>query len=257
MHPPCPDKRRRSIDRGLLLSTISLALLSSPTPLYGQSPTYSQAPATAERSLNDLPGDMLPGVAQPLQFAELAPPVDGVVASIGIEEGQLVTANQLLLTIDNRIAKASYAVAKVTAEKTASLEAARAKVVLAEQYLQRIEQAYQKQAASGLELDEAKSRLREAKAALAEGLEVQHEAEVRLDLERQRLEAHELHAPFAGVVTRINKQPGEAATRDQHLITLANLSRLRVELFIPLTELAHLHVGDAIALQADAPSIAY
>ncbi|MFO1065107.1 MAG: biotin/lipoyl-binding protein [Pirellulales bacterium] len=156
--------------------------------------------------------DMLPAVAKPLQMAELSTPTDGVLWKLSIREGDEVEADTLLALIDNRQTLAAYKVAEAGADRKAGLSVAAAKLSLAEQYLKRIENAHSQNAASGLEMDEAKSRVQEARAALEEGHELHREALARLEMEQTRLSSHELRAPFAGTVTRIKKNVGETLT---------------------------------------------
>jgi RND family efflux transporter MFP subunit len=197
--------------------------------------------------------NMLPAIAKPLEMAELSTPTDGALIAINVKEGDYVQRGTLLAVTEDRIAAASYRVAEAAAAREASLAVAKAKQKLAEQYLERIKKTFSEKAASGLELDEARSRLDEASATLLEGHELKREAMARLELEKARLDDHRLVAPFSGTVTRIKKHLGETLTRDDVLMTLVNLSRLRAELNVPLTFIQHYPSGSTARLVATLP----
>jgi multidrug efflux pump subunit AcrA (membrane-fusion protein) len=177
------------------------------------------------------PIDMLPGIAHPLQVAEISAAADGPLWKLFVAEGDTVAPDTVMGLIDNRVALASVIAAQSTADRQAMMEAAKAKVSLADQYLNRIQQAASKKAASGLEVDEAGSRLAEAKAALQEGLESQRDAVARLKIEKARLETHEIRAPFQGTVIKIYPHLGETVSRGAPIVKIADITRLRADLY--------------------------
>jgi len=195
----------------------------------------------------------LPAITQPINKADLACSADGPLAEVLVAEGQEVEKGQMLALIDNRIALASVEAARSTAEKQASLRSARVKVTLAQQYLARLKVAASKNAASGVELDEAESRLEEALSQVNEGLESLREAQARLSVETARLNSHELVAPFRGTVVKIHKHVGETVGRDQVLISMVDVRKLRAEVFVPVDQISVLRERETVSLIAELP----
>ncbi len=219
---------------------------NSPTrQLVGESAVQNSA---SESFIN-----ILPSIAVPIQRADLAVSIDGPLCELYVQEGEEVEAGTLLALIDNRIAKASAEAARAAANRTAALLSATTKVTLAEQYLERIEAAAQKNAASGIEVDEAHSKLEEAKAQVQDCAESKREAEARLAIELARLQSHEVRAPFTGIVVKVHKRLGETLGRDQVLITLVNVETLRAEIFIPVELITKIHRDAPIEVYADLP----
>jgi len=198
-------------------------------------------------------GKWLPSIAQPINHANLACSADGPLAEMLVVEGQEVECGQKLAMIDNRIALASVAAAESTASRNAMLASARAKVKLAEQYLNRLQVAAKKNAASGVELDEAQSRLDEALAQVEEGLEIQRESKARLLVENARRDSHQLQAPFRGTIVKIHRNLGETIGREQTLITMMDVETLRAELFIPISQIGAIRKGHDVSLVAELP----
>jgi RND family efflux transporter MFP subunit len=195
----------------------------------------------------------LPAITQPINRADLTCSADGPLAAIWVAEGQEVKDGQKLALIDNRVAMATVEAARATAEKHASLRSARVKVTLARQYLSRLKVAASKNAASGVELDEAESRLEEALSQVNEGLEALREAEARLSIETARLNAHELVAPFSGTIVKIHKNVGETIGRDQVLISMVDVRKLRAEVFVPVDQISVLREQETVSLIAGLP----
>ena len=209
--------------------------------------------STSNSNASDAFINILPSIAVPIQKADLAVSIDGPLSELYVQEGEEVEAGALLALIDNRIAKASAEAARAAASRTAALLSATTKVTLAEQYLERIQAAAKKNAASGIEVDEAHSKLEEAKAQVQDCAESKREAEARLAIELARLQSHEVRAPFAGIVVKVHKRLGETLGRDQVLITLVNVETLRAEIFIPVEEITKVHRNAPIDVYADLP----
>jgi len=200
------------------------------------------------------PIEMLPGIAHPLQLAEIAAAADGPLWKLNVAEGEVVSCDTVLALIDNRVAVASVIAAQSSADRQAMLNSANAKVALAEQFLNRIQQAASKKAASGLEVDEASSRLAEAKAALQEGQESQRDAISRLKIEQARLDTYEVRAPFSGTVIKIYPHLGETVSRGAPIIKIADINRLRADLYVPLSLVSAQRIGETVELRADLPN---
>lgn len=197
--------------------------------------------------------DMLPGIVKPTESAELSPAVDGVLEAILVEEGQTVAADAVLAVVDRDLAEASLRQAEFEAQRTASVQLAKTRVGVAEKYLARIEQAHRKQAASGLELDEALGRVDEARASLTEAHEQLAAARNQLESARAQHAAHEVRSPIAGEVVRIQARRGEMVVRSEPVITVVDLAELQVDLYVPTGLLNQLRVGEPYTLAAEGP----
>ena len=214
----------------------------------------TELPGRALVGKSSKPIEMLPGIAHPLQLAEIAAAADGPLWKLNVAEGDVVSADTVLALIDNRVAVASVIAAQSSADRQAMLNSANAKVALAEQFLNRIQQAASKKAASGLEVDEASSRLAEAKAALQEGQESQRDAISRLKIEQARLDTYEVRAPFNGTVIKVYPHLGETVSRGAPIIKIADINHLRAELYVPLSLVSSQHIGELVELRADLPN---
>lgn len=197
--------------------------------------------------------DGLHGVAFPKQEVELSVPSDGVVGKLLVAEGQLVEKEQLLLAMDDRIARESYKVAELSSRHDAMIRHTEASVKLAEFKLRNLTEAYQSGAADGFEVEEARVQLEQAKAQHDSELEKFALAGQQLELERARLAQLELRSPFAGRIIRVETKVGSSESSAEPVIVVASLEVLKVELHLPLDLFGNMQIGDSYLLSAQAP----
>jgi RND family efflux transporter MFP subunit len=155
------------------------------------------------------------GVAEPFRQATLSTKLMGTVVAVDVREGDVVTAGQTLVRIDARDLAAKEAqVAASVADADANQREALAQAT-------RIRALYADSAATRAQLDAVETGLaraeagaRAARAAAAELGAVSEYATVR--------------APFAGVVTARFVDPGAFAAPGSPLITVQDVTRLRI-----------------------------
>lgn len=142
--------------------------------------------------------------------ATVSSKVTGKVTEVLVEEGAHVDAGQVLARIDSSNVETSLKLAE------AQLEAARralgeteANIEQARREVDRLTEARADGAASRLELERAETNLKSLQARLerqrAEATVSEHEVTVW----KQQLDDTVIRAPFAGIVTTKNAQPGE------------------------------------------------
>lgn len=119
-----------------------------------------------------------------------------------------------------------------------------------------------------LNYDLAQARLTESKAVLAQAQSnlkkmeaTQREIEVAraqvgvaqaaLELTRIQLDYTSLLAPFAGIITVRQVEPGEVVSPNQEVFTLADLSMTDLKIFIPETDLGYIKPGQPVAVRVD------
>lgn len=168
---------------------------------------------------------ILPGVARTWQSVKVAAGAGGRLEWLGPEEGQWVKKGQLLARIN------------VSALK-ATLDQAKAAANLAETTYQRLQKLNEKGIATASELDQAASaRTQTAKAARA--------------IEAQYQEGF-VHAPIGGVVNRVYMDAGEFVGMGTPLMDIEDISRIKVEVSVPESDVRYLSKGQKALLRFDA-----
>ncbi len=142
--------------------------------------------------------------------ATVSSKVTGKIIEVLIEEGMAVTNGQLLARLDDSNVRASLAVARAELESTkASVGETRALLRQAELELERTQRLASKGIAPQADLDQAESEADSLKARLSRQERDVGAAERQIALWQQQVEDMLIRAPFDGIVTTKNAQPGE------------------------------------------------
>ncbi|HEX4871994.1 MAG TPA: efflux RND transporter periplasmic adaptor subunit [Nevskiaceae bacterium] len=181
--------------------------------------TLTLAPSSRDRELSAV------GSLRAEESVTLAPEIGGRIARIAFDEGQTVTAGQLLVQLDDSIV-------------AAELQQARANLALAERTAERAEQL----SAGGLvpvqERDTARASLAVNQAAV--------------QLAQAQLAKTRIVAPFAGVTGLREVSPGDFVSPGQALVNVEALSRMKLDFRVPELALAQLAVGQKLQVEVDA-----
>ena len=170
----------------------------------------------------------------------VVPRVPGVAETVAVATGQMVHKGQLLVVFSSQ----------QISEQRSALQSA-------ERHLEHVKMVFQRE-----------KRLWEQRVSAEQDyLEAQHaveEAEIRRDNAMQKLRAlgvnmsakalnrFELFAPYDGVIVERNLSIGEAVKEDTPIFTIADLSTVWVEVYIPAKDLPLMRVGDKVKVRATA-----
>ena len=144
------------------------------------------------------------------RLATVSAEITGRVAEVLVEEGMMVTAGQVLARLDPTLAKIDLGIAEANVKSAqGALGAAESDRGEAQRILARINRLPRGDIASIADITkaEAAAKAAESRATQAQG----NLAAAQQSLLRTRavLDKHEIRAPFAGVVTTRDAQPGE------------------------------------------------
>ncbi len=227
---PITFKMRR--ENGILVAAaLAFALVgcgSDPEPETGSgSPERRALPVQAiEVAPRDLSRRVqVSAPVEPMRTIRLAARTEGVLTEVLVEEGDEVSAGQLLATIDVR-------------EQQAELNRARARLDEKQASFERMEQLKARDYIDAASYEAARAEL-----AIAES---------ELELWQTRVEFGSVNASIDGTVVGRYVEPGEAISRHEALFSIADLSSLVVRLGVSELDVRHLSFGDAVVVQIDA-----
>ncbi|WP_347881183.1 efflux RND transporter periplasmic adaptor subunit [Pseudomonas sp. GD03985] len=155
----------------------------------------------------------------------IRPEVEGRVATLHFQEGQAVKAGDLLVGLDDAIARAELA-------------QARANLDLAEKNHARAQMLYKRGASNAQALDEASSQQQAARASLA--------------LAQARLDKAQIRAPYDGVLGLRLVSVGDYLSAGDDIVNLEVLDPLKVDFRVPQKAVSQVRVGQSIELALDA-----
>lgn len=159
------------------------------------------------------------------ESVRIAPEIPGRVVEIGFSEGRRVSEGDVIVKLDDALARAELADAE-------------ARLVLAKANSERAQTLSQRGHVTEKAHDEAIANLGTARAAV--------------DLAKVRLDKHVVRAPFDGVVGIRQVSPGAFVTAGTAVVNLEKIDQLKVDFSLPEIHLAHITPGQAIELRVDA-----
>ena len=167
------------------------------------------------------------GVFEPRAEAVIPSEMAGTVVAMPKKPGERCAAGDVIVEFDSSLANAAVVAmqARVDAEKENS---------------QGIQNLYDRNQATGMELSRAKSELARAEFELATG---RHEARVCV-----------VRAPFEGRIVEVKVREHEWAGKGAPLLLLVDDSLLRVRFFLPEDSFSRIAVGDPVRVWVPAAS---
>ena len=167
------------------------------------------------------------GGGKPAGAASLSAPAAGIVMAVPVKEGERVKAGSVIVKLDDRIA-------------LAQLEKAKHALAFAEQQMARQNKLKAGEGTSEKLMQEAAQQLAVAKTELA--------------IAQGQLALVQLASPLAGIVARINVQPGQTVEPNTVVAEIVDPGRLVVTANVPAAEAATLKPGQAAELFANRAS---
>lgn len=204
----------------------------------------------------DVTGETLgTGTLEARYAASLSPKITGRLTAVHVDQGDRVTAGQLLATLDAaearrhlEAAEAGRTAAAATVTRTRT-EEARAQAVLHRAQVDhaRAVSLADSRTLAEAERDKATEQLRIAeadlarvRAAIAEAVQAEAAAASQVALQRELLAHTQLTAPFAGLVVRRDRHPGDVVNPGATVLHLAATEELWVSAWVDETAVAQL-----------------
>jgi len=261
---------RRAPSPPVLVLVAVLAFLAACGSNPASQPSSPSAPVavhTVTVALQDWPSTYeATGTVRARTSANIASKVTGYVQQVTVQQGDRVSAGQTLVVIDTRDLDANYrradaGVAEVNSaipEADSAVAAAKANLDLARVTAKRIDELAAKKSVSNQEVDESNARLQSAQAnydmarakrtqlqsRLDQATEERHAAAIMRDYGR-------IAAPFAGIVTAKNVNPGDLATTGAPLLTIERQDGFRLEAAVDESKLASVRNGQSVRYALD------
>ncbi len=212
------------------------------------------------------------GKIYPETEVKIAPEVSGEITELTVEEGDSVTAGQLLVKINPAIynsmvnqAQASMEQSRAGAMNTKEMMAqAQSQFELAKSTFDRNQKLYKDKVISELEFEQAEASFKSAKAtfeaskaSLSGGNYGVVAAQASLSQSRENLRKTTIIAPRSGIISALNVKKGErvvgtAQMAGTEMLTIADMSRIEVRVDVSETDIAKVKLGDTTIIEADA-----
>lgn len=216
------------------------------TNAIAQAPPSSGKPVTVERCSVQL-----------IDSLELAAAVPGVLEMVLPEEGDEVTAEELIVGLQSDVIQAQRKIALKEAENDVEIRYARKAAELADTELRKALEANRRLRDTVAQVEVDRLRLAAERAHL-QIEQAEHQMEVaRLKAEEAEanFQVYQITAPISGVVTSKDKSRGEAVRQGDTILKIASTSRLKVEGYIKVQDMFRVKRGDKVKVQLNIPGL--
>ena len=192
--------------------------------------------------------------------ATISSKITGKVVDVLVEEGVKVREGQVLAHLDDSNVSASLqlSLAQLEAAKSTQ-EETRVRIQLAEKEFERQTRLSTNKVASQADFDQAESALQALKARLVQQQSEIVAAERQLAIWRQQMEDTIIRAPFAGIVTAKNAQPGEMISPMSSggytrtgICTIVDMESLEIEIDVNESYINRVEAGQPVEAALDA-----
>jgi len=191
---------------------------------------------------------------EPHTTVTVSTPVDGIVASVNVDRGDLVKAGQVLARLESSVQEAEVAVHRYRSEMQAELRSTQARYEFSLRKLARAEEMSKKETISRHELDEAQTEKLLAEMARMDAQEKRRLAELDYKRAQAALELRTIKSPLAGVVVERLISPGDFRNNlDAKMFKLAQIHPLRVVVFVPVSMFGGIATGMRAEVIPEAP----
>jgi len=191
-------------------------------------------------------------VIYPEATVAVSSPVEGVLDRVLVDRGDLVTAGQVVATIESSVERAAVRLAQARADKLSGLKSGQARVEFGERRYSRTLEMFRKELIPLKEMDEAETSKVLAEYELLEAQEEKRLAAIDLDRARAVLELRTIKSPIGGVVVERLLNGGEF-TKQAPVVRLAQIDPLRVEVIVPVAQFGRIKVGMPSQVTPEAP----
>jgi len=163
------------------------------------------------------------GTGEAIKSAAIYPSVAGEDVQVAFEAEQRVQKGDLLVQLDDKHQKLAVRLEQVAVKE-------------AERQLERLQRLAPTGAASRARLETAGAELESAR--------------LRLDQARAALADRSVYAPFSGVIGLSEVDPGDRVTRDSFIATLDDRSGILVDFNVPEDYAGRIRTGDSVTVRA-------
>ncbi len=259
---PAPAAPRRGLAPALVGACVVLALVA--LALWLMRPRAAEVRTVAARAAGpDADRTVLnaSGYVTARREATISSKVTGKVTQVMVEEGLKVTEGQVLARLDDANVLASLQLAQAQLESARTgLAETRVRLREAEQDLARQSELIDKHVVAKAEFDHAEADAAAYRAKLAQQQGDVTVAERSVTIWQQQLDDTVIRAPFAGIVTSKNAQPGEMISpisagggfTRTGICTVVDMASLEIEIDVNEAYINRVEAGQPVEATLDA-----
>ena len=182
-------------------------------------------------------------VIQPNATIKLGSAEEGILKELLVKRGDQVKKGDLLVKLDSEIEKLTAKLAQLRANTDVDIRLARAQKDFRKRETRRMLSLSKKKVVSDMDLDKAKVEERLANLAV-ESARTEHKSmQIEYKRANERLDRRFVLSPVNAVIVDVEMSEGEYVHEQAHLMTLAVVDPLYVEVFVPVSYYRKIKIG--------------
>lgn len=174
-------------------------------------------------------------VMNPKAKVELGSAEEGVIEALTVGRGDVVKKGQIVARLDSGIERLAVKLAKIQAGTDVQVRQATTQMNYRQRETERIAGLSAKKVITEMELAQAKVEENLARLSVESSKVEYNTMQVEYERAKERLERRLIRSPVNGIVVDVEMNEGEYAHDQAHLMTLAVVDPLYVEVFVPVT----------------------
>jgi len=192
------------------------------------------------------------GFIEPYRSIELSSDETGSIASLEVEEGDMVDADQVIARLDIRVQELQLEIASHLASTTSQLEAAERTLKKRQAISDRLIELKSKGHASQSEIIRAEMELSIAQAKLLAAKEEQAVREIEKRRAAVQLERRTIVSPFSGVVATVHRREGEfLSPLHPEVVTIIQVDRLLATFAVSSSQVSQFEIDKEFNLELE------
>jgi RND family efflux transporter MFP subunit len=192
-------------------------------------------------------------VIEPQQIVKLASPVVGVIGRLDVDRGDVVREGQIVGKLEDGVEAATLALAKARATNEYLSKSIEARLQYLRSKYNRASTLYKKAVTSEAAVEEADAAAKVAEQQLKEADLKREIAYLEVRRAEEILKQRTLRSPIDGVVVERLLVPGEYQNEQSPILTLAQINKLRVEVFVPTSYYGQILNGSKAHVRPEKP----
>ncbi len=193
-------------------------------------------------------------IMEPYKTVKIGSPAAGILAEVNVARSDMVDKGQVVGKLQSDVERATVDLAKERAASTASLKAAKLAVDFERRRLERNQKLYDKKVISDQKLDEVKTELAMREQEVKTKEEQLRVATLELKRSQAVLSIRTIKSSVDGIVVERSLSPGEFLVNEGHIVSVAQIDPLNVEVFVPLQYFPSIRVGMQAVVRPEAPT---
>ena len=180
---------------------------------------------------------------QPKMVLKLGTSVPGLISEVLVDRGAIIKKGDVVARLDSSVEEANLTLAQARATNDSAVRSGSAKLDFQKRKAERTAELRRNENTPISTAEEAQTAAKVAEGELREAEVNLQLAQLELVRARELLKQRTIRSPIDGVVVERTLGPGEYVFDQAHLLTVAQIDPLNVEVFVPLSEFGKLRPG--------------